>query len=100
VPQTQALTLQAKLDEPESGIVARAASIPGLPAVKLDLDGKGTLDAFKANLAFDAGPTIGATGGAELKRDGTARRLSLDLKSRIEGWLPPMAAPYSPAPRH
>jgi translocation and assembly module TamB len=91
VPQTKALTLAAQLDEPEGGIVARAASIPGLPAVKLDLDGKGTLDAFKANLAFDAGPTIGATGGAELKHDGAARRLSLDLESRIEGWLPPMA---------
>ena len=85
VPQTKALTLAAKLDEPEGGIVARAASIPGLPAVKLDLDGKGTLDAFKANLAFDAGPTIGATGGAELKHDGAARRLSLDLEIAHRG---------------
>ena len=79
VPQTKALTLAAQLDEPEGGIVARAASIPGLPPSKLDLDGKATLDAFKANLAFDAGPTIGATGVAELKHDGAARRLSLDL---------------------
>lgn len=91
VPQTKALTLWAKLDEPEGGLLARAASIPGLPAVKLDLDGKGTLDAFRANLAFDAGPTIGATGGADLRRDGATRRLDLHLKSRIEGWLPPIA---------
>jgi translocation and assembly module TamB len=92
VPQTKALTLQTKLEEPEGGVLARAASIPGLPAVKLDVDGKGVLDAFKANLVFDAGPTIGATGSAELRREGAARRLGLDLKSRIEGWLPPMAA--------
>ena len=92
VPRTNALTVQAKLDEPEGGVLARAASIPGLPAVKLDVDGKGVLDAFKANLVFDAGPTIGAKGSAELRRDGAARRLGLDLKSRIEGWLPPMAA--------
>ncbi|SDR13741.1 autotransporter secretion inner membrane protein TamB [Rhizobiales bacterium GAS113] len=91
VPDSKALTLALKLAEPEGGVLAHAASIPGLPAVTFDLDGKGTLDAFKAGLTFDAGPTIGATGGADLGRAGAGRRLGLNLQSRIEGLLPPVA---------
>ena len=91
VPDTKSLMLVLKLAEPEGGILAHAASIPGFPAVTLDLDGKGTLDAFKANLTFDAGPTIGASGGADLRREGAGRHLGLNLQSRIEGLLPPVA---------
>ena len=92
VPATQALTLAVKFDEPEGGLAARALALPGLPPVKLDLDGKGTLDAFAATLAFTAGPTIGATGKADLTRQGAARRLALDMSARIEGLLPPPVA--------
>ena len=91
VPDSKALTLTAKLAEPEGGVLAHVASIPGLPAVSFDLDGKGTLDAFKAKLDFNAGPTIGAMGGADLRREGAGRHLGLDLESRIEGLLPPVA---------
>ncbi|GGC57664.1 translocation/assembly module TamB domain-containing protein [Chelatococcus reniformis] len=93
VPQTQALTLALNFDEPEGGILARAASIPGLPPVKLDLRGNGTLQAFAANLNFDAGPDIGAQGGAQLQRDGTVRTLGLNLDARIEGLFPAVVAP-------
>jgi len=88
-----ALTLALNVDEPANGLLARAGNIPGLPPVKLDLNGNGTLDAFGARLTFTAGPTIGATGQAQLARTGATRRLGLDLDARIEGLLPQVVAP-------
>ncbi|MBM6594851.1 translocation/assembly module TamB domain-containing protein [Microvirga pudoricolor] len=88
-----ALTLALNVDEPANGILARAGNIPGLPPVKLDLNGNGTLDAFGAQLTFTAGPTIGAAGQAQLARQGAARRLNLNLDARIEGLLPQIVAP-------
>lgn len=93
VPQGERLTLSLKLDEPERGLFAHAANVPGHPPVKLDLDGSGTLDAFNAQLTFTAGPTIGANGSAQLARTGGARRLTLGLAAQIEGLLPELAAP-------
>jgi translocation and assembly module TamB len=93
VPQGERLTLAVTLDEPEGGVLARAAQLPGLPPVKLELTGEGTLDRFAARLALDAGPTTGATGTATLNRTGTARVLGLDVQARVESFLPPVAAP-------
>jgi translocation and assembly module TamB len=90
---SERLDLTFALDEPAGGILARAANIPGLPPVKLDLAGNGLLDAFAARLTFNAGDTIGAVGGANLRREGGARRLALDLNARIEGLLPAVVAP-------
>jgi Uncharacterized protein conserved in bacteria len=87
------LQLTLALDEPAGGILARAANIPGLPPVKLDLSGTGTLDAFAAQLTFDAGDTIGAKGQANLRREGSARLLDIDTQARIEGLLPSIVAP-------
>lgn len=93
VPEGQRLDLLVKVDEPEGGLIARAGNIPGLPPVTLNLDGKGTLDAFGAKLAFTAGESIGATGRADIARQGAARNVDLDLEARIEGLLPDVAAP-------
>ncbi|MGO4707155.1 translocation/assembly module TamB domain-containing protein [Microvirga sp. 2MCAF38] len=84
----ETLELALTHDEPAGGILARALNISGLPPVKLTLDGKGTLDAFNAQLAFDAGDTIGATGQAHLRRADGMRRLDLDMEARVEGLLP------------
>ena len=93
VPQTQRLDLRLVLDEPAEGLFVHLANVPGHPPAKLELDGSGTLDAFAAKLAFDAGDSIGATGAAQLRREGAGRRLALDLDARIEGLLPALAAP-------
>lgn len=93
VPQSQKLALKLTADEPANGIAAHALNIPGRPPVKLNLDGTGTLDAFNAQLAFAAGDDIGANGSAQVNRNGTERRLTIDMASRIEGLLPPLAAP-------
>lgn len=93
VPSTERLTLKLAVDEPANGIAAHVLNIPNQPPVKLHLDGSGTLDRFDAQLAFDAGDGIGADGSAKLRRAGSTRQLEADMKARIEGLLPPMAAP-------
>jgi translocation and assembly module TamB len=93
VPQGERLDLAAEFEEPEGGLVARVASLPGLPPVRLDLKGTGVLDDWRAGLTFVAGPEIGATGQARLVRQDTARRLTLDLTAQVEGLLPAPAAP-------
>lgn len=96
VPKGERLEVKASLVEPEGGLLSKAANLPGTPPINFGLDGRGTLDSFNARLDFDAGPEIGAKGGARLSRIGTDRRLSLDLTSRIEGLVPgPAAAIFS-----
>jgi translocation and assembly module TamB len=87
-PQGERLDLALQHDEPEGGLAARLMNIPGLPPVKLDLSGTGTLDDWNGRLDFDAGPGIGARGTARLARAAQARRLGLDLKADIEKLLP------------
>lgn len=93
VPQTTRLQTAIKVDEPPGGLIARIANLPDLPPVKLDLNGDGPLDAFRSDLTFTAGPTIGAQGSATLSRAGQARDLALALDARIEGLMPPPVAP-------
>lgn len=96
VPKTARLDLKTTLAEPAGGLLSKAAGLPGTPPITLDLDGRGTLDAWKAGLDLDAGADLGARGAAEITRIGTDRRLTLDLASRIEGLLPgPAAAVFS-----
>ncbi|MCJ2112459.1 translocation/assembly module TamB domain-containing protein [Methylobacterium sp. E-025] len=96
VPQGERLELKATLNEPAGGLLSRGLNMPGAPPVDLDLDGRGTLDAWNARLDFSAGETIGAQGGARISRVGAERRLALDLAARIEGLLPgPAAAVFS-----
>ncbi len=93
VPETTAIKTSIKADEPAGGLIARLGKIPGLPPVRLEAGGTGTLDKFDATLAFDAGDTIGANGGVHLTRASAGRQLALDLAARIEGLMPPLAAP-------
>ena len=91
-PQTERLELTLSVHEPKNGILANALNIPDRPPVSFDLAGSGTLDAFTARLALDAGADIGATGSARLQRQAGERLLSLDLAAQIEGLLPSPAA--------
>lgn len=93
VPETLGLTLSAKFDEPQGGLVSTLAGLPGTPPVTLDLQGQGTLDRFLSTLRFDAGSTIGARGEASLTRNGPGRALVLAMESRIAGLLPGVVAP-------
>ncbi len=93
VPATSLLTLNVDAAEPAGGLFAHFAKLPGLPPVKLAFDGAGPLDAFKAKLDFTAGPDIWANGQIVLARQDGARRLAMDLKSRLEGLAPDIVKP-------
>ena len=93
VPDTNVLTLDFALDEPEGGIVARLLDVPGLPPVQLAITGDAPLDAFAADLAFQAGPDIGAQGIATVDRGPDAYRVDLDVAAQIAGLMPEAVAP-------
>jgi translocation and assembly module TamB len=93
VPATSQLTLNVDSSEPAGGLFAHFAKLPGLPPVKLAFGGAGPLDAFKAKLDFTAGPDVWANGEVVLARKDSARRLQLDLKSRLEGLMPGIVKP-------
>ncbi|WP_398471122.1 translocation/assembly module TamB domain-containing protein [Tardiphaga sp.] len=93
VPASGKLETAMTIDEAPGGIVVRLLKVADLPSAKLDLRGTGTLDAFDAKLAFDAGPSTGANGAAQLTKQVDGRRLTLDLGARIEGLLPSVIQP-------
>ncbi|MFH6786241.1 MULTISPECIES: translocation/assembly module TamB domain-containing protein [Methylobacterium] len=95
-PESGRLEVKLAHDEPAGGLAARLMNLPGLPPVTLDLDGRGTLDAWNATLDFRAGEGIGAQGKARIDRAGTERRMVLDLASQVEGLMPgPLAAIFA-----
>ncbi len=93
VPASDRLTLNVNSAEPAGGLFAHFANLPGLPPAKLAFDGAGTLDNFSAKLDFAAGADIWAKGEVVVARQGAARRLTLDLTSRLEGLAPGVIRP-------
>ncbi len=93
VPQTDKLTVSIDSEEPAGGIFAHLANLPGLPPAKFTFAGEGPLDNFDAKLDFAAGADVWAKGDVQVARQGSARRLSLDLNSRIEGMAPAVIQP-------
>jgi len=82
------LKLAIDATEPQGGLVARLADIPGLPPVEIHLSGDGTLDAFAAKLDARAGDVADADGIATIRREAGRRRLSFDLSARLSALLP------------
>jgi autotransporter translocation and assembly factor TamB len=82
-PADLALRTSLRLDEPDGGILAELAGLPDWPPVTLTFDGDGTLDAFRAKLAFHAGPAIRTDGTLTLDKAGTVRALTLDVAAHL-----------------
>jgi len=82
VPKGEQLEMKASLVEPAGGLLSKGANLPGTPPINLNLDGRGTLDDWNADLDFNAGESIDAKGSARMSRVGAERRLSVDLASR------------------
>ncbi len=93
IPATDKLTLNVNSSEPAGGIFAHLANLPGLPPVKLAFNGAGALDNFTAKLDFNAGADVWANGQVIVARQGAARKLTLDLDSRLEGLAPGVVQP-------
>ena len=93
IPDGDRLTLSVNSAEPAGGLFAHLANLPGLPPVKLALNGSGALDNFTAKLDFNAGADVWANGQVIVARQGAGRRLTLDLNSRLEGLAPGVIQP-------
>ncbi len=93
IPATDRLTLNVNSSEPAGGIFAHLANLPGLPPVKLAFNGAGALDNFTSKLDFNAGADVWANGQVIVARQGAARKLTLDLDSRLEGLAPGVVQP-------
>jgi translocation and assembly module TamB len=93
VPATQKLNLAVNSEEPAGGIFAHLVNLPGLPPVKLALNGAGALDNFDAKLDFAAGANVWARGDVVVARQGAARTLTLNLNSQLEEMAPPIIRP-------
>lgn len=98
---TRDLALTLKLIEERGGIAARMIGLPGQPALDLQVDGKGTLDDFTANIGLSTDGAPRLTGRVNLAalpplQPGAvsdARRYTVD----IGGDLAPLFAPeYRP----
>ncbi|MCC3305367.1 translocation/assembly module TamB domain-containing protein [Sneathiella sp. HT1-7] len=69
-PVRETLAIEAKLDEPEGGLISRFLVLPGYPAIKMDLVGNGVLNAWRGQFSASAGKLFDAdfaiaTQGAE-----------------------------------
>ena len=93
VAATDKLTVAVNSDEPAGGIFAHLAALPGLPPVKLALNGAGPLDNFNAKLDFAAGADVWARGEVVVARQAGGRKLTLDVDSRLEAMIPAVIRP-------
>ena len=93
VPASDRLTINVNSAEPAGGLFAHFANLPGLPPAKLAFNGAGKLDNFTAKLDFAAGTDVWARGQAVVVKEDAARRLTLDLNSRLEGMAPGVIRP-------
>src|SRR5690606_12947588 len=65
---------------------------PGLPALRLDVTGEGTLDDFSADLTLAAEDQARAEGTAAVRRVAEGRRLEADLSGDLAGLFQPELA--------
>ncbi len=87
-PETELLNIRLGVDEAPGGIVSRMIGTPGLPALRLNVDGEGTLDDFTAELTLAAEDRARAQGTAAMRRVAEGRRLEAALTGELAGLVP------------
>lgn len=91
--RTEILALDLALREPREGIAATLASIHGLPAMDLQLSGKGPLSDLSLDLLFRADDVPLINGTLRMSGPQTDRSLEAELTGNLE---PLVAAPFKP----
>ncbi|MEJ8574885.1 translocation/assembly module TamB domain-containing protein [Microbaculum marinum] len=99
-PQDQYLDLDLTVDEPAGGLVSRLSGMPGLPPLRISVDGVGPIDDFAATIDLTAGDQGDADGTVTVTRralpgGGAGRALALDLQGEVAGLLQPAYAPLA-----
>ncbi|MET0313000.1 MAG: hypothetical protein ABW275_01250, partial [Hansschlegelia sp.] len=83
VPATNGVEISLRGGEPAGGLIARLAQIPNLPSIDIGMEGAGSLDQLRTQLAIVAGDQGRIDGMAELKREGQARRVTIGLDGDV-----------------
>ncbi|WP_162241347.1 translocation/assembly module TamB domain-containing protein [Rhizobium sp. Leaf341] len=93
-PAANALKLEASIDEPKGGMLARALRLPGEPAVTVRLTGDGPLSrwAGKATAALDGQEVLTLAGAHTLAPDGY-RTVALNGGGTFAGLMPETLRP-------
>lgn len=88
-PAANALKLEAEIDEPKGGLLAKAMRLPGEPAVSVKVTGEGPLSNWSgtATAALDGDEILKLDGRHTLASDGQ-RSLSLKGGGTFSGLLP------------
>ncbi|MGO4725116.1 MULTISPECIES: translocation/assembly module TamB domain-containing protein [unclassified Inquilinus] len=92
-PSTEQLDVAVSVQEPQGGVIASMAQLPGQPPVDLKLDGTGTLSDWRATLTGRAGDLGGIDGTARIEPGQGSRRLTLDLNADAARLVPASIAP-------
>lgn len=92
-PEQNRLDIGLRVSEPAGGVLARAAALPGLPPVEIDLAGSGPLDAWRGRLNAAAGDAIRLAADATIQAAGGTYTAALTASGRLDGMLPPDSAP-------
>ncbi|MCK0198102.1 translocation/assembly module TamB domain-containing protein [Ancylobacter sp. 6x-1] len=95
-PDTRILDLDLTAEEPEGGLVARAAQIEGLPAIRAHVAGKGPLDNWDGSIDIAAGDVARVEGTSAIRTLASdLYRVTLNLEADIAKVLPPTFAPLA-----
>ena len=90
LPNENVLKLKAEMKEPEGGLLATLLSLPGTPAVAIDVNGEGPLSNWTGTLRGNVAgnPVVNVSGRHILGDDGT-RRIEIAGGGQPDLLLPP-----------
>ncbi len=106
-PQQETLGVDLTFAEPQDGLIARLAELPGTPAIEISLLGDGPITAWQGQLLAKAGDLLDAELLLVTQAAGTLKdlgkgqeeiRLTLQGSTEFGGLLPPDLSPLA-APR-
>lgn len=86
------LKVDVDAHEPEGGLVATLAGLPGAPPVRLRIAGEGPLNAWKGDMSASAGSLAAADATVGISGQ-EPRQVVFAGKAAVEGLLPPNLAP-------
>ena len=93
IPSTEQLDVAVSVEEPQGGVMATMAQLPGQPPVDIKLEGTGTLQDWRATLAGRIGDLGRVDGHVRIEPGQGGRRITADLDADAARLLPAALAP-------
>lgn len=93
-PADRWLAVDLDIAEPEGGLIARLADLPGLPPVELQGRASGPVEDWRLDLRGAAGPGLGLVADIALAAEAEGLRLTGDGRAELTALLPEEARPW------